>query len=272
MWTTTRRLLGVFIMLFAITVACGSTTATAPDNGAADTEHAGTEYSEASLDVNADKPIPEVDISLDETDVPGVFELQVTLTNFTITPDAVDGDPVDNEGHMHLLIDGEKVERFTDLEREVHVPEGVHLVEVELNANNHLAYAIDGTPIRSGLTVTGSGEAEPVDEHGHDATATGSAIEEGLTMADANVSLMAEFANGEISVDGDDRINVSVGDIVAISVTSDVSDEAHLHGYDLFTEVHPGDSSMMLFTADTPGKFELEFETSGTFVLELVVS
>jgi hypothetical protein len=29
---------------------------------------------------------------------------------------------------------------------------------------------------------------------------------------------------------------------------------------------------MMLFTADTPGRFELEFEKSGAFIAELIVS
>lgn len=279
MWTTSMRLLGALFAVALVASACGGSTATTTasstnDAATEDAEH-GDDHDDghaALLEVNPDAPTPGVAIELAETDMPGMFDLTVALTNFAITPDNVDGDPVDNEGHMHLLIDGEKVERFYDLERQVMVPEGEHLVEVEINANNHSAYTVDGVAIRAGETVTGSGEAE-AGSHGHDdhSSAT-AAIEEGLSMDDATISVTATFAEGTVTLDSEDRIEAAIGDIVMIAVSSDVAEQAHLHGYDILATVSPDETAMMLFTAVTPGKFELEFETSGTFIAELVVS
>ena len=206
------------------------------------------------LEVDATLPIPAVAIDLAETATAGTFALTVSLENFTITPENVDGDPIDNEGHMHLLIDGVKIERFTDLEREVQVSEGEHLVEVELNANNHAAYAVDGEPIRAGVTVTGAGEAPA-----------------GLTAADASVTITAAIVGGEVATD-EDRVEVAIGDVVMVMISSDAEDEVHVHGYDLFADVADGADAMIVFEADTPGRFEIELETSGLFIAELVVS
>lgn len=238
------------------------------DHGA---DHGDDPDAAKTIDVDPSLPIPEVAIILNETDDAGVFDLKVILANFTITPENVDGDPIDNEGHMHLLIDGEKVERFTDLERQITVPEGEHLVEVELNANNHLAYSIDGTPIRIGMTVTGAGEATST-EGGHSHEGANAAIEGGLTAGDADITISATYAGGDVALDGDDRVEVSVDDVVMITITSDVVEEAHVHGYDILAEAGPDSDGIILFTAKTPGRFEIEFEQSGTFIAELVVS
>lgn len=302
--TTFLRLLGALFAVALVAAACGGSTATetadaATDNAMSEDAMSDSEMSEDAeghddspaddahdhhganvLEVSADGAIPEVTIELTETTTPGTYDLVVSLTNFTITPDNVDGDPVDNEGHMHLLIDGEKVERFMDLERQVTVPEGDHLVEVELNANNHAAYAVDGEPIRAGQTVAGHGSAMSNDEstddghsHSHgDHGEAGSGIEDGLAIEDANVSRAVTLSDGAVSLDGDERIEVAVGDIVIVTISSDIAEQAHLHGYDVLVDVEPGTAATLLFTADTPGKFEIEFEKSGAFIAELVVS
>ncbi len=302
MWNKSiLRVLGAIFAVLLAASACGSDTATTntgadadPDAVTDDTmsdEMSDDEMPEMSdeatddhddghddhgadtIDVDPNKPIPDIAVTLNETGVPGQFDLKIVLTDFTITPENVDGDPIDNEGHMHLLIDGEKVERFYDLERQVEVPEGEHLVEVELNANNHLAYSVDGVPIRAGMTVVGAGQADHDDdeEHSHGDDAMGS-VEDGLNADDANVTLTAGLTGGRVSIEGDERVEVAVGDVVMIMVSADVDEEAHLHGYDILVDVTAGDSAMMLFTADTPGRFELEFEKSGVFIAELIVS
>ncbi len=304
--TIPLRLLGALFAVALVATACGGSTATntaptttSPDDTAAqDDEHSDHDDGDDShgeeghgeeghgaktIDITNGAPVPEVAIELTETATPGTFDLVVSLTNFTITPENVDGDPIDNEGHMHLLIDGEKIERFTDLELEVMVPEGDHLVEVELNANNHAAYAIDGVAIRAGQTVTGHGATVPDDTDGtaeaaapsddsHSHGEAGSGIEDGLALGDATVSRTATYTAGSVELDGDDRIEASVGDIVMVIVNSDVAEQAHLHGYDVLIDVEAGTPATFLFTADTPGKFEIEFEQSGTFIAELVVS
>lgn len=263
------RVLGAIMILLLTATACGSdTTETSADaddqptatstvsgDSMSDDDKHDDEHGASTIDVDTTKPIPEVAIILNETDEPGMFDLRVVLANFTITPENVDGDPVDNEGHMHLLIDGEKIDRFTDLERQIMVPEGEHLVEVELNANNHLPYAVDGVPIRTGMTVIGAGEASMTDEP-----------------TEADVTITATLTDGEVTLDGDERVEVAVGDVVMLMISSDVAEEAHLHGYDILAEVGPDKDGMILFTADTPGRFEIEFETSGKFIAELTVS
>ncbi len=89
---------------------------------------------------------------------------------------------------------------------------------------------------------------------------------------DADVIVTAALANGEVNSDGDDRIDVSLGDEIAVTVTSDVAEEIHLHGFDILADIVPGEQTTLAFTADTPGKFEVEFEESGAFIVEFIVS
>jgi hypothetical protein len=67
------------------------------------------------------------------------------------------------------------------------------------------------------------------------------------------------------------RQTVSKGDRVVIVVKSDVADEIHLHGYDRSTEVKAGGTARLLFTADLPGRFEVELESRGVQIADLTV-
>ena len=67
------------------------------------------------------------------------------------------------------------------------------------------------------------------------------------------------------------RDSVARGRIVVIRVTSDVADEVHLHGYDLSADVAPGAPATIRFTADAPGRFEIELENTGVQIAELEV-
>jgi hypothetical protein len=58
---------------------------------------------------------------------------------------------------------------------------------------------------------------------------------------------------------------------VTLRVTSDVADELHVHGYDLKTDLVPGQSADLTFLAKIPGVFEVELEKSNKKVLELEV-
>jgi hypothetical protein len=68
-----------------------------------------------------------------------------------------------------------------------------------------------------------------------------------------------------------DRVNVDLGDRVRIVIVSDENDEAHLHGYDLSTDIGPAQDEVLQFTADQPGLFELETHDSGLLLTQLVV-
>jgi len=65
---------------------------------------------------------------------------------------------------------------------------------------------------------------------------------------------------------------VSRGDQITVHVTSDgVQDEVHVHGYDLMADVAPGSPATIRFTADAPGRFDIELENTGVQIAELEV-
>ena len=76
-------------------------------------------------------------------------------------------------------------------------------------------------------------------------------------------------ANG--AVDGPGEFEVTQGDDVQIVVHADVSDEVHLHGYDLTADVTPDSPARISFTADAPGIYEVELESAGLLLFELKV-
>jgi hypothetical protein len=75
---------------------------------------------------------------------------------------------------------------------------------------------------------------------------------------------------GEVESPG--QVGVKAGDRVRITVRADVSDEVHVHGYDLFDEVRPGRSAVIEFRADVVGVFEVELENASLLLLRLQVN
>ena len=67
------------------------------------------------------------------------------------------------------------------------------------------------------------------------------------------------------------RESVDLDSEVVVTVTSDVADEVHVHGYDLMADVAPGAPATIRFTADAPGRFEIELENTGVQIAELEV-
>ncbi|MGH3938186.1 MAG: hypothetical protein ACRDTG_06060 [Pseudonocardiaceae bacterium] len=68
------------------------------------------------------------------------------------------------------------------------------------------------------------------------------------------------------------RVEVALGTPVTVSVTSDVADEIHVHGYDLTADVPAGGTNSVSFTTTIPGVFEVELEGAGLQLFELQVS
>lgn len=68
------------------------------------------------------------------------------------------------------------------------------------------------------------------------------------------------------------RLSFDSGERVRFSVTSDVADEVHVHGYDLSEEVPAGGTVRFGFPASIEGVFEVELEGRGVQIAELRVS
>ena len=77
--------------------------------------------------------------------------------------------------------------------------------------------------------------------------------------------------NGQ-PVGGIKELDYSQGDQVSFKVVSDVSDEVHLHGYDIAKDVSPGHPVTFDFSASIEGVFEAELESRKEQIIELRVN
>lgn len=77
-------------------------------------------------------------------------------------------------------------------------------------------------------------------------------------------------AGGEVT-GAEPRTQVEVGTKVRLTITSDVADEVHVHGYDLTERLTVGQAVSVEFVADQPGIFEVELHDAGTILTRLQV-
>ncbi|HEU4735692.1 MAG TPA: hypothetical protein VFS48_01540 [Solirubrobacterales bacterium] len=77
--------------------------------------------------------------------------------------------------------------------------------------------------------------------------------------------------NGQ-PVGGIADLTYAKGEEVRFKVDSDVSDEIHVHGYDIMKDVEAGGSVSFDFPATIEGIFEAELEGRGEQILELTVN
>ncbi len=161
-------LVALLLTLALVAAACGdgeeeeTTTGETSDSSEDASMEDGHDHGSV-LDVPEGMAVPTIAVSAEPDTVSG-HNLTVELTDFTIAPESASTDPVDGEGHMHLYINGERQMRFYNTALHLSgLPEGEHEVEVEISANNHSAYGVDGEPIRAATTIT----VEAAGEHAH---------------------------------------------------------------------------------------------------------
>lgn len=220
---------------------------------------------------------PAVAISIEEDPKSG-WNLRADVENFSFAPESVGAAAVDGEGHLHLYVDGEKVTRMYGPWWHLSgLGVGEHEIMVEMSANDHSVYAIDGEPVVAMATLTVSeAQAEMAmsdgdhgdDDHGHSHLGTGEYTD---GSADADVVIAGSFIDGELEID-DRRFSVDNGQIVGLRFTSDVDEFIHVHGYDVLLEVGPDNPIDVSFVADLAGSYEVEFENTGRFLFDLQVS
>lgn len=165
---------------------------------------------------------PTIAVEVD-ADPAGGINIHVTTTGFDVVPEAASTDHIDGEGHFHLWIDGEKVLRFYN--ESVYfagVTEGEVEVMVELSANDHRQYVVDGEPIVAMTTFT-------VPPHDHGAHSHGAA--DSITWEGKAPALAVEVVedpksgfNAFVTVDG---LTLSADNVGGPNVDG----EGHLHIY-----------------------------------------
>jgi hypothetical protein len=110
------------------------------------------------------------------------------------------------------------------------------------------------------VIASSSGDGDSSDDEA--ARPAGTTAGRGLTTpaATPKPSVTRIRVRGGKPVGGVKKIEVDKGDRVRLAVSSDVADEVHIHGYDLFEDVGPGTAARFNFKASIGGAFEVELE------------
>lgn len=152
--------------------------------------------------------------------------ISISLTDFEISPENASTDPVDGQGHMHLYVDGERVMRFYNTDLHLgNLEPGEREIMVELSANNHSAYGVDGEAIRATATVEvpdhdAAGDGDHAMSHGE-----GVAADEPVPAISIEVSEDPKSGHNV-------AIDVTNFTITPANVNTDhVDGEGHLHLY-----------------------------------------
>ena len=177
--------------------------------------------------------------------------LEFAVTGLELVPVDPPAGHRPGQGHLHVAVDGNVVAMTAETVFPVTgLSNGHHDVAVTLSANDHRNYGLDGESIGATTTIMVVG---------------------GDDRAAPDLSFLVEVADGTV-VGGVPRFEVSVGDLVRVTVTSDVGDEVHLHVYDLVVTVDASTPAVLDLEATVPGVFEAELHHAGFRVFELLVS
>jgi plastocyanin len=104
-----------------------------------------------------------------------------------------------------------------------------------------------------------------------DKSATVTETTKGVTSTTTDVTPVPIVVKNGKPVGGVKKITVSKGDPVRFTVTSDVADEIHVHGYDFHKDVTKGGSVSFDFPAKIDGVFVIELENRGEQIASLEV-
>jgi hypothetical protein len=77
-------------------------------------------------------------------------------------------------------------------------------------------------------------------------------------------------AGGQVA-GGVKTVPVQQNEQILLVVRADVSDEVHVHGYDVMRDVAPGAPAQIALRATIPGRFDVELEDRKLRILELEV-
>ena len=233
------------------------------------------------------EPYPSVNLEIID-DPAGGWSLRAVPANFRLAPDHVSGEHVDGEGHMYLYINGVRAARLYETWNQMPpLPAGTHEISVGLSTNDYRAVVIDGWPVVATTTLEVSEDEATMQAHEHDTgvssdhdhshdegdghATSGAPTRYDADITDATQTITVEVVDGA-PVGGLQRVEVDLGSVVALMVTSDTAEEVHVHGYDILRAVSDGHPAHFAFDASIPGVFEVELEGSGRLLLQLEIS
>lgn len=83
------------------------------------------------------------------------YNLHIITENFTFSPENASLEHIEGEGHAHLYINGEKIQRIYG--NWVHIDaldKGTHTIQITLNANDHSELSYNGEVIEANQEIT----------------------------------------------------------------------------------------------------------------------
>jgi hypothetical protein len=105
-----------------------------------------------TFDVAPGEPVPTLRYTVESDGADG-WNLHLFTTNFTFTPQNINGEPVAGEGHVHLYIDGKLTVVFGPWYHIDALTPGAHAIAVSLNNNDHSVYSYQGKYIEATSTL-----------------------------------------------------------------------------------------------------------------------
>ena len=117
------------------------------------------------------------------------------------------------------------------------------------------------------LGVAGCSSSDTTSETGEDAALVEDETVEVATDEPVEISVIIGQTSGSAVA-----YQATLGSKVQIKILNpDADDEFHLHGYELTATATAGQETMIEFTADQLGSFDLESHKTGDWILTLVV-
>lgn len=83
--------------------------------------------------------------------------------------------------------------------------------------------------------------------------------------------ITASYVGGEVVTDGV-RVESRLGEEVVLRISSDVAEEIHVHGYDVYADIPAGGSVDVPLTLTLPGSYEVELHGAGRPLFQLRTS
>jgi hypothetical protein len=100
----------------------------------------------------ATEPVPTIAMTISKDSMNG-YNVHAITTNFTFTPEQLDGPAVPGEGHVHLYIDNHLIIMLGDWYHIDALSPGTHVIKVGLFNNDHSAYSVNGMNIQASQTI-----------------------------------------------------------------------------------------------------------------------
>ena len=234
------------------------------------------------------EPHPTESMAVDAELIPDTivgYAVRISTEGFTFTPEDVNGEHVDGEGHAHIYVDGERRGRiYTEWWHLTGLEAGTREVRIELNGNDHAPYEVDGEPVEVVVTVDvpeelagrsgahGHGHGH---DHGHgDEKDNGHGGMDAAApeVMDPDAVMFSASVVGGVVEGGVETWQVTEGDTVTATITSDVDDEIHVHGIDIYADLPAGEPVTVSFEASLTGRFEIETHGTDTLIAMLQVN